>query len=98
MKAIWHGSVIAKSDDTLIIEGNHYFPPESLDKTYLHPSKLVYPCYWKGLARYYHVGNDTKLDKSAAWYYPKPTWLSKKIMRRDFSNYVAFDGRIKITS
>lgn len=98
MKAVWHGHTIAESNDPLLIEGNYYFPPESVDKEYLKPSKLIYLCYWKGLARYKHVGKGENMDKSAAWYYKKPTRLSKKIMRRDFSNYVAFDHRIKITN
>lgn len=96
MKAMWRGQTIADSSDTLLIEGNYYFPPESVNKDYLQPSKRVYLCYWKGLARYYHIGKGSQIDKSAAWYYPKPTRLSKKIMRRDFSNYIAFDRRIKI--
>lgn len=98
MKAIWHGKVIAESNNTLLIEGNHYFPPNSVKKEYLQPSKRIYLCYWKGLARYYHVGQNGKMEKNTAWYYPKATWISKKIMGRDFSNYVAFDSRIKITN
>jgi uncharacterized protein (DUF427 family) len=96
MKAVWHGKTIAESDNTLRIEGNYYFPPESVNKGYLTPSKRIYVCYWKGLARYYHVGKPSDLDKSAAWYYPNPTRLSRFLVRRDFSNYMAFDYRVKI--
>ena len=98
LKAIWRGNIIAESDNSLQIEGNWYFPPESVDKNYLKKSKLIYPCYWKGMARYYHLSIDSELDKNAAWYYPKPTRLSKRIMGRDFSNYIAFDHRVKITN
>jgi len=98
MKAIWHGTTIAESNKTLLIEGNYYFPPESVNKKYLKSSKRIYLCYWKGLAKYYHLSKNGDTDKSAVWYYPKPTRLSKKIIRRDFSNYVAFDYRVKITN
>jgi uncharacterized protein (DUF427 family) len=96
MKAIWRRRVVAETNQPVKIEGNWYFPPESVNKRYLKKSKLIYPCYWKGLARYYHLTKDGELDKNAAWYYPRPTWLSKKIVRRNFSNYVAFDYRVKI--
>lgn len=96
MKAIWRGKTIAETSNPLQIEGNWYFPPESVNKEFLKPSKRIYLCYWKGLARYYHLVKGEDVDKNAAWYYPKPTRLSKKIMRHDFSNYVAFDYRIKI--
>ena len=96
MKAMWRGQTIADSTDTMLIEGNYYFPPESVNKDFLQPSKRVYLCYWKGLARYYHISKGNQIVKSSAWYYPKPTKLSKKIMRRDFSNYIAFDRQIKI--
>lgn len=98
MKAIWHGKTIADTQDALMIEGNYYFPPESVSKEFLHPGSMIYPCYWKGLARYYHLQYADDTDKNAAWTYRRPTWLSKKIMRRDFSNYIAFDSRVKIIS
>jgi len=97
MKAIWRGNIIADSDKTILIEGNHYFPPESIDRKYVKKSKYHSLCYWKGLASYYHAEKDGSVEKNAAWYYPKATWLSRKIMGKDFSNYVAFWGSIKIT-
>ena len=97
MKAIWRGHIIADSNNPIVIECNYYFPPEAVDKTYFHPSKRIYLCYWKGIAHYYHIGKDGELNKNAAWYYPKPTRLSKKIMKRDFANYIAFDYQVKVT-
>lgn len=98
MKATWRGNTIAESNKPLQIEGNWYFPPESVSKEFLKPSKRIYMCYWKGLARYHHLIKGDDIDKGAAWYYRKPTWLSKKIIGRDFSNYVAFDWRVKIAN
>jgi uncharacterized protein (DUF427 family) len=96
MKAVWRGKVIADSDKTILIEGNHYFPPDSIDRKYLKESKFHSLCYWKGLANYYHIDEGGSIEKNAAWYYPKATWLSRKIMRKDFSNYVAYWGDVKI--
>jgi len=96
MKAIWQGNVIANSDETILIEGSHYFPPESIDKKYLKKSKLRSLCYWKGMASYYHAEKDEAVEKNAAWYYPKATWISRKITGKDFSNYVAFWRGVKV--
>ncbi len=96
MRAMWHGQVIAQSDNTVIIEGNHYFPPDSVSKNYLKKSNTHSLCYWKGLASYYDVTADDQIEKNAAWYYPKPTRLSMAIMRKDFSNYVAFWKDVKV--
>ncbi|PJE65195.1 hypothetical protein COU91_03095 [Candidatus Saccharibacteria bacterium CG10_big_fil_rev_8_21_14_0_10_47_8] len=98
MKALWKNKTIAESDDTITIEGNIYFPPHSVNHNFLEKSGFHTLCYWKGLASYYHVSDNKNRDKNIAWYYPRPTWLSKKIMGKDFSNYVAFDGRMKVTS
>lgn len=98
MKAILHGKTIADSENGLLIEGNYYFPPNSVKHELLQKSRFHTLCYWKGLASYYHADDGKNHDKNIAWYYPRPTWLSKKIMRRDFSNYVAFDHRVKIAS
>ncbi len=96
MKALWHGQTIADTQNALVIEGNYYFPPESLNREFLRPSKMISVCYWKGLARYFNLEADGDSEKNVAWTYPRPTWLSRKIMRRDFSNYVAFDSRVTI--
>jgi uncharacterized protein (DUF427 family) len=55
VKAVWNGEVLAQSDDTIVAEGNHYFPPESIDFTHLKPARMRSVCFWKGLARYYTV-------------------------------------------
>jgi uncharacterized protein (DUF427 family) len=73
MKAVLNDAVIAESDDTVVVEGNHYFPPESLDATYLEPSDHRTTCPWKGEAHYYDVVVDGKRKENAAWYYPSPS-------------------------
>lgn len=72
MKAIWNGAVIAASDDTVVVEGNHYFPAETLDRRYVRPSGTRTICSWKGTAHYYTlvVGGQENVD--ACWYYPDP--------------------------
>ncbi len=71
-KAIWEGAVLAESQDTFIIEGNHYFPPESLNRNFFRPSNHTSVCSWKGAARYYDVVVNGKTNRDAAWYYPEP--------------------------
>lgn len=82
MKAVWQGQVIAESDDTVVVEGNHYFPPESLDATYIEKSSKTSSCPWKGTAHYYSlvVGGQTNGD--AAWYYPEPKSAAANIRGR----------------
>ncbi|GMQ25104.1 DUF427 domain-containing protein [Algoriphagus sp. oki45] len=72
MKASWNGKVIAESDQTLVIEGNHYFPPNSVNKEYLKASDTHTVCPWKGTASYYSIKVDGKTNPDAAWYYPEP--------------------------
>lgn len=71
-KAIYNGAVLAQSDDTIRIEGNHYFPRESLNLEYFRDSDHHTNCFWKGVASYYHIEVDGKVNKNAAWYYPTP--------------------------
>jgi uncharacterized protein (DUF427 family) len=85
MKAIWNGAVLAESDETIIVEGNHYFPPDSVNREYLRESDYHTTCPWKGLASYYDVVVDDKVNKNAAWYYPAPKEAAKHI-----TGYVAF--------
>ena len=73
MKAIWNGTVIAESDDTVVVEGNHYFPPQSVDWDHLDRSWMRSLCPWKGIARYYDVVVDGHVNAQAAWYYPHPS-------------------------
>ena len=72
MKAIWTGEVIAESDDTVVVEGNHYFPADSLRREYFQPSDHKTVCGWKGEASYYDLKVDGKENPGAAWYYPDP--------------------------
>ncbi|MBT2510574.1 DUF427 domain-containing protein [Streptomyces sp. ISL-98] len=85
MRAVWHGAVLAEAERTVVVEGNHYFPPESLHRQYFTESRAKSLCLWKGLARYYTVTVGGQVNANAAWYYPRPTPLAKKI-----KNHVAF--------
>ncbi len=91
VRAHWNGAVIAESDDTVIIDGNHYFPAESVDEQYLVPSTNTTVCPWKGQASYYSINVDGQLNRDAAWYYPSPSSVAKKITGR-----VAFWHGVKI--
>jgi uncharacterized protein (DUF427 family) len=89
-KATWNGRILAESDDTIRIEGNHYFPPESVNKEFLVSSDTHTVCPWKGEASYYNVVVDGEANKDAAWYYPIPKDGSIKRVGKDFTNYIAF--------
>jgi uncharacterized protein (DUF427 family) len=71
IQAIWNGEVIAESDDTILVEGNHYFPPDTVIMKYLLPSINHTYCGWKGTASYYSLEVDGMLNQDAAWYYPE---------------------------
>ena len=92
MKAIWNNQVLAEADkDNLIrIEGNWYFPPNSLDKNYFQSSDMHTTCHWKGEASYYNVSVNNEENPDSAWYYPKPKDGSVEKVGKDFTNYVAF--------
>lgn len=79
MKATWNGKVIAESNDTVVIEGNHYFPADSLKKEFYKESETHSVCPWKGTANYYTLDVDGKENKDAAWYYPEVSELAKGI-------------------
>ena len=79
MKATWKDTVIAESDDTVVVEGNHYFPPESVRQEHLQPSTKQTTCPWKGEASYYHVEVNGNVNENAAWYYPEPSDAAKEI-------------------
>ena len=70
MKAIWNGRVLAESPDTVLVENNHYFPPEAIRAEFFKPSQTHTICGWKGTASYYDVVVDGKVNQDAAWYYP----------------------------
>lgn len=92
MKAIWRGVIIAQSNDTIVIEGNHYFPPESVNRNYLQKSRTVTSCFWKGLASYYSIVIGGETNEDAAWYYAEPTEAAMEI-----KNYIAFWKGIEVT-
>lgn len=72
MKAIWKGTVIAESDDTVVVEGNHYFPVDSVDPALLRSSGTTTVCPWKGTASYWTLEVDGQTNRDAAWFYPQP--------------------------
>jgi uncharacterized protein (DUF427 family) len=82
MKATWNGATIAESDDTVVVEGNHYFPHESVRAEYLRDSDTQTTCPWKGLASYKSVEVDGQLNADAAWYYPEPKDAAAEIKDR----------------
>ena len=82
MKAIWNGTVIAESDDTVVVEGNHYFPIESVTPGVFTDSDHTTVCPWKGTASYYDVVVDGQRNANAAWYYPTPKDAAKEITGR----------------
>lgn len=82
MKAIWNGNTIAESKDIVNIEGNNYFPVESVNNEYLKDSETHTVCPWKGTASYYDLKVDGKTNPDAAWYYPTPSGLASSIKGR----------------
>lgn len=84
-KAIWNGKVIAESDHTVRIEGNLYFPSETVNSEYLELSDHHTTCFWKGVASYYDIKVEDKINRNAAWYYPDPSQRAGAI-----KNHIAF--------
>jgi uncharacterized protein (DUF427 family) len=82
VKASWNGATIAESDDTIVVEGNHYFPRESVDASLLRDSATITICPWKGTARYHSLVVDGAENKDAAWYYPNPKPAAAEIRNR----------------
>ncbi len=72
MKATWHGATLAESDDTIVVEGNYYFPADTLRRELFQASPTRTTCPWKGEASYYHVQVNGETNRDAAWYYPEP--------------------------
>ena len=91
MKATWNGATLAESDDTVVLEGNHYFPPESVNRDHVVFSNHRTSCPWKGQAHYYNLLVDGELNTDAAWYYPEPTEAASEIKGR-----VAFWKGVKV--
>ena len=92
MKAIWNGAVIAESNKTVVVEGNHYFPADSIKKEYFAPTETHTVCGWKGTASYYNVIVDGETNKDAAWYYPDTKSDAKNI-----EGYIAFWKGVQVT-
>ncbi len=82
MKGTWNGAVLAESDATVTVEGNHYFPAESIKCEYFQPSEKHTTCPWKGVASYYTIEVDGKKNPDAAWYYPEPKSAAAEIAGR----------------
>ncbi len=93
MKAIWNGTVLAESDDTVVVEGNHYFPPESVNRAYFVESSTHTRCPWKGLASYYTIDVEGRRNPDAAWYYPDPSQAAAAI-----KDHVAFWKGVNVTN
>ena len=90
--ATWNETVIAVSDETIVVEGNHYFPPESLEMEFFKSSATHTTCSWKGIASYYDVVVGDSRNKDAAWFYPDTKESAKHI-----KNYVAFWKGVKVS-
>jgi uncharacterized protein (DUF427 family) len=82
MKAIWNGTLLAESDDIVVVEGNRYFPESALKREYVRPSETQTICSWKGIARYYDVVVGDAVNQDAVWYYPEPKEAAKEIRAR----------------
>lgn len=82
MKASWNGQTLAESEDTVVVEGNHYFPPESLRREHFEPSAQRSVCPWKGEAHYYDVVAGGERNSGAAWYYPETSEKAQHIRGR----------------
>lgn len=92
MKAIWNGETIAESNETVVVEGNHYFPADSIRLEFFSPSATNTHCGWKGTACYYNVTVNGETNADAAWYYPSTTDDAKHI-----EGYVAFWRGVEVT-
>ncbi|MCP4421199.1 MAG: DUF427 domain-containing protein [Chloroflexi bacterium] len=90
-KAIWNGTVLAESDKTETVEGNHYFPLSSINREYFKESRHTSICPWKGVANYYTIEVGEQKNENAAWYYPSPKNAASNIR-----NHVAFWRGVKI--
>lgn len=93
MKAVWNGTVVAESEDTVVVEGNHYFPPDAVRRDLVRESDHRTTCPWKGEAHYYDVTVDGQVNKNAAWFYPDPKEAAAEI--RD---HVAFWKGVTVES
>lgn len=93
MKAIWKGQLLAESNDTIVIENNHYFPPSSIIQPFFVENETTTVCPWKGTANYYSIIVDTEINIDAAWYYPDPKEAAAEI-----KNYIAFWKGVEVST
>lgn len=91
VKATWNGVLIAESDDTVVVEGNHYFPLSAVKNDLIEPSSTTSVCPWKGTASYYSIKTSEGTNKDAAWFYPSPKTAAAEIAGR-----VAFWKGVKV--
>jgi len=92
-RAVWNGAVIAESDRCVVVEGNQYFPPDAVRREYLKESATHTTCSWKGVASYYDVAVEGRVNKDAAWYYPSPKEAAQVIQ-----GHIAFWKGVKVDS
>ena len=90
-RAFWGGKIIAESDETVVVEGNQYFPAESVVKDFLRASNHTSVCPWKGTAHYYHLEVNGLRNENAAWYYPEP-----KAAAAEIKNHIAFWKGVRV--
>ena len=91
MKAVWNGATLAESDKTIVVEGNHYFPPDAVNHELFQASQTHTICPWKGEASYLSVAVDGQTNNDAAWFYPSP-----KPAAAEIKDYVAFWHGVKV--
>lgn len=91
MRAIWKNVTLAGTDQTIVVEGNYYFSPESIDRKYFKESDTKTTCFWKGRASYYHLTVCGQQHEDAAWYYPQPKQAAAKI-----KDHIAFWKGVEI--
>ena len=93
MKATWNGSVLAESKETIVVEGNHYFPKNSIIQKCFKVSNTHTICHWKGTASYYSIEANGKVNEDAAWYYPETSMLANNI-----KGYIAFWKGVEVSN
>lgn len=92
-RAIWNDQVLAQSEETVMVEGNHYFPHEAVNWEFFKENETHTVCPWKGTASYYDVVVDGEVNRNAAWYYPEPSNAARRI-----KDHVAFWRGVKVES
>jgi uncharacterized protein (DUF427 family) len=99
MKAVWKDRIIAEAprEELIYIEGNWYFPPARVHMEFLTKSPTPYTCPWKGECRYYNVGEGEDISRDNAWTYPQPKPSAIDIVKKDFSNYIAFWRDVRVS-